>query len=288
MVARVDPLVEVVAIGVAADAKLMIQPEEPALGGKLQPAGQVVKGEVAQLAAAAQRASDPRRALRREAGQRAVAILDAAFQRHRVGERRLEAALVLGRAQRHVAVARLPQKTVARQRPPVEDERIGGGRQRHHAAVEGRVEQRIFELVDKVQALARVEGDRRRNQHPVVADMVAKAAIVLAHADDAHRQPLIDGAADIERAPVMVEAAGLQLAAEMILEQRRLGDDVDRSARLPLARQGGGGALEHLEKLDRGDVARGVVAAVGREAVDQQVRPAVDVAGEAADRVIVP
>ena len=118
--------------------------------------------------------------------------------------------------------------------------------------------------------------------------MVAEAVMVFHDPDQADGQAIGDRAADVARHAPLVPAADHRADGGMRVIERRLGDDVDRSARLAAAGQSGARALHHLDAFDRRAVDRGIIAEVAAEAVDQDIGPGVLVAREAADRIFVP
>jgi hypothetical protein len=102
------------------------------------------------------------------------------------------------------------------------------------------------------------------------------------------RRVATDRAGAVEREPARVVAAVVGLQRVRGREPRRLGDDVDRSAGFAAAVEGAHRSLEELEPFDVGGVARRVEAAVGADAVAQQRHARVAMAGEAAQRDVVP
>lgn len=129
---------------------------------------------------------------------------------------------------------------------------------------------------------------RGRQQRVVAVDGVAEAVLILVHDIQPIGQVIAQRAGAVDRSAITVEAPRRQIHAVLRLEQRLLGDDIDRPARLAAPVQRRGRALDHFDALRVGRIAQAVVAAAGIEAVDHVVRAEIRVAGEAAHRIAVP
>ena len=159
---------------------------------------------------------------------------------------------------------------------------------RDHAPIVDELHVHGLELIKQVRAFIGVPGEGRSQHQTFAADMIAETVRGLVRADETGRHRVTHRTARVtDRAPG-IEAAMAQLAQGMGLAPRSLGDDVDRPAGLALPGESRGRTFQHLEGFHRGGVATRVEAAIGREAIDQQVGPLVDVAREAPDRIGIP
>ena len=142
-----------------------------------------------------------------------------------------------------------------------------------NATVEHRVGAREL-AVDHQQGVGRqLPADGRVDDLPLVADVIAKAAVVFDCQVDPREQGaiLVQRRIDVEAAAVAIPASGAGLELGEGLQLRAFGDDIDQPAWIAAAVQGRRRPLEHLQALDGRCVRRAVAAAVDGKTIAVQL-----------------